>query len=217
MLRVFLENLDETGVKELDWQKIVGGFLNKARLAIIRSLRDKEGFTSQQELLNVQSEVDKFAEQTGINQLNAYGTLHKGLLADIIDNITKAVKPLGAKDYVEYRSFEGNARFNPYFKTEDLSHLVSEGEQTTRTLERLKIKKADFLGESKWDFKLYNRTIEAKIFDNEWLAKFHNGEITIKSGDLLEVDLQTDYVHGPAFQHTQVVHSIQKVVRVISA
>lgn len=217
IVKVFLESIPEDGLKELDWKKIVGGYLNKGRLAAIKALENKPEFTSVAEINNLKDHLDTLARQTELDPMNAYGTLNKGLLADTLDDITKAVSPLRPGDYLEYRSAEGNARFNPRFNTANFSQLVSEGEQTTRQTVRLRIKKPDFLGESRWEFRLHDRKlIEAKILDTAWLQRFHNGEIQIKSGDLLEVELQADYIHGPNYQSAVVHYSIPHVTGVVS-
>jgi len=49
----------------------------------------------------------------------------------------------------------------------------------------LRIKKADYLGESMWDFKHGQLTIQASIFDKGWLADFQSGKIKILPGDAL--------------------------------
>ncbi len=36
----------------------------------------------------------------------------------------------------------------------------------------LKVKKPDFLGTSQWEFRHDNRTIIAKILDDDWLKRF---------------------------------------------
>lgn len=131
-IKVFLESIPEEGLKELDWKKIVGGYLNNDRLAAIKAIEKKLGFTSVDEINNLKSHLDALALNTGLDPMNAYGTINKELLADVIDDITKAVAPLGPHDYLEYRSPEGNARFNPHFNVSNLSRLVSEGEQTTK-------------------------------------------------------------------------------------
>lgn len=217
IIRVFLESIPEEGLKEGNIPKIIGTYLNNARLAALKALQGKPAFDSQQELVDLKNKIDTLCRQTGLDPMNAYGTLHRGMIADYLDDITKSVSSLGPNDIMEYRSAEGNARFNPRFNATNLSNLASEGEQTTRQTVRLRIKKADLLGESRWEFRMYERkTIEAKIQDHAWLRRFHNGEIQIKSGDLLEVELETSYLHGPNYQTTQVHYTIVQVVNIIS-
>ena len=113
-----------------------------------------------------------------------------GLLADWISNLTKALAALTPQDALAYVTPQGRARFNPRFQTENLSALAgAQQESSAQRHVRLRIKKPDFLGESKWDFRrLDDHPLAAKITDDPWLADFHGGHITIRSGDLLEVD-----------------------------
>lgn len=53
---------------------------------------------------------------------------------------------------------------------------------------KLKIKIADFLGHSRWKFKLENgKTIDAKILDEVWLNKFHEKKEILGPGDSIEI------------------------------
>lgn len=53
-----------------------------------------------------------------------------------------------------------------------------------------KIKKPDFLGDSQWDFKHGNKSIKVKILHQDWLDKFHKGEIVVLPGDSLKVKIK---------------------------
>ena len=47
----------------------------------------------------------------------------------------------------------------------------------------LKVKKPDYLGESKWDFRHGGRSFPAKVIHREWLESFQNRDVDIRPGD----------------------------------
>lgn len=51
----------------------------------------------------------------------------------------------------------------------------------------LPIVKVDLLGNSSWSFKYCDRTISAKICDQEFLKSVHSGQTAYKAGDMLDV------------------------------
>lgn len=59
----------------------------------------------------------------------------------------------------------------------------------TRVETSLPIRKADFIGRSRWGFTYNKKTIEASICDDAFLERVHNGE-TIKKGDYINATLE---------------------------
>lgn len=53
----------------------------------------------------------------------------------------------------------------------------------------LKIKSADLLGHSQWTFIYSDKTIKARILDDDFIEKIHNGEV-IKAGDCIKATLE---------------------------
>lgn len=49
----------------------------------------------------------------------------------------------------------------------------------------MKVKKADFLGDSMWEFRFGDRNIVVKISDKEWLEKFQTNRIVVQPGDAI--------------------------------
>lgn len=50
----------------------------------------------------------------------------------------------------------------------------------------LKVKKPDFLGDSKWEMKHGSQRIVCKIIDENWIERFKNKEVLVFPGDSLE-------------------------------
>ncbi|MEB3283227.1 MAG: hypothetical protein VKK42_30335 [Lyngbya sp.] len=79
----------------------------------------------------------------------------------------------------------------------------------------LKIKKPDYLGESKWEFKHEKRTINVKIQDLEWLSKFRNREVVVAPGDAIKAIVEVISKYDFSGEVISIQYSIQKVLEVI--
>lgn len=108
-----------------------------------------------------------------------------------------------------------------HFSNEDIANMsrplpIIEEEQIKNTIisADLPIKKADLLGKSAWSFIFNNKTIDAKIDDEDFIDKIHNGEISIHSGDYITAELvisvQISENHLPDESTTK--YSIRKVI-----
>lgn len=83
-----------------------------------------------------------------------------------------------------------------HFSNKDVTQMskplpIIEEEQIRNTiiLADLPIKKADLLGKSAWSFIFNNKTIDAKIDDEDFIDLIHNGKISIHSGDYITAEL----------------------------
>ena len=78
---------------------------------------------------------------------------------------------------------------------EEIANLFA-GEVITNTLARiLMVRRPDFLGEAKWEFRYEKRPFSAKISDEGWLHEYHAGRIDIRPGDALRVTLLETVTH----------------------
>ena len=84
--------------------------------------------------------------------------------------------------------------------------IPSEGERI------LKVKKPDYLGNSKWGFKYGQHMIEAKVLDDDWLKNFQNNHHTLNPGDSLRVILFEKVAYG---YDNEVVHTEFEVIEVM--
>lgn len=76
----------------------------------------------------------------------------------------------------------------------------------------LKVKKPDYLGDTKWGFKYAGHLIDAKILDDSWLAQFQTRQVSIQPGDSLRVMLREAISYG---YDSEIVHTHYEVVKVI--
>jgi hypothetical protein len=60
----------------------------------------------------------------------------------------------------------------------------------------LVVKRPDFLGDARWEFRHGRLPIEAKILDGGWLADFRNGVAVLKPGDALRAMVRSRVRYG---------------------
>jgi hypothetical protein len=216
-LRDVLSATDDTGLHELDWKKIVGGYLVRAKYLTINWLNKKTEIKGTADLDELQSEILELAEATGVKRIPAYQSPSKFLLVRCIIEISASLEPLQHNDHVVFETQQGErVEFNLSFNVvpESLKALLVE-ESLSHTEEMiLKIKKPDFLGDSRWEF-VHEHIVEAKMMDYEWLERFRDGNITLLPGSALRANVQVDVSYGSEREVVSRSFAILKVHEVI--
>lgn len=81
---------------------------------------------------------------------------------------------------------------------EDMRQVVVDENSVVKTIKQkpieveLLLKKPDLLGDSKWQF-VYNKTIEARIEDEEFLEKVRKGKISVRAGVKIPCLMEVEY------------------------
>ena len=76
----------------------------------------------------------------------------------------------------------------------------------------LKIKKPDYLGDSKWQFKHGKKTMEMKILDDAWLNRFRMKQVTIAPGDSLRAIVKSEVKYDFSNDVISEKHEILKML-----
>ena len=71
-LRALLNATDDTGLQELNWKRIVGGYLVRAKYLTIDWLNKRTEISSREELGELQQQILKVAESSGAKRIPAY-------------------------------------------------------------------------------------------------------------------------------------------------
>ncbi|AMJ65737.1 hypothetical protein [Hymenobacter sp. PAMC 26628] len=214
-LAVFLRGIPEEAVKSFDWRKVIGHFLNKGLQRFIKFLEDKPGLYSADELKNLQTALEGDAAAASINPLLVPGQIPLDKLVVFIEELTRAVSSLREKEYIEYRSSAGNARFNPHFNTANLQALLVTETQNSESEYLVKAKRPDFMGESMWELVLKGHTITAKMADTGWLEDFHEGRVDFRPSDYLRIKLHTETTFRGSFGNPSAHYTVLKVLGVV--
>jgi hypothetical protein len=120
-----------------------------------------------------------------------YSPTNAKAIAENLNALSASTRELTGKDKVTYKD---DISEKPIEKGRSIELKAIEDAITDRTITNnvsliLLIRRPDFLGDSKWDFRIDKHTLDAKIADEEWLDKFKNGLVPLKPGDAMEVDL----------------------------
>jgi hypothetical protein len=94
-------------------------------------------------------------------------------IARSVELIADAVKPLSGNDSMKYLSSSAlPVEFNRSFDVvpESLTNLLVNESLVNDAQMILMVKKPDFLGDSKWEFRYGTTSLQAKMQDLEWLA-----------------------------------------------
>lgn len=215
-LRNVLESTDDDALKNLDWKKQVGKYLVKSKYFLVSFLKDKTEITDKKQLYEAQSELLKLAEETEVRKFPAYTPITPQKLIESIDLLNKSLKNLDPNDTVKFISDEGEVNFNLGFdfvpdKMQEL--LTKESISSTQEM-ILKVKKPDYLGDSKWDFK-HEKSLSAKILHIEWLNDFQNRKLDVRPGDSLKAKVKITVNYGYDNEVINTVYEIIEIVKII--
>jgi len=217
--RVIIEDLPDEALKESSFKKILGHFLIKAKYKILKFTEEKEKIESIREIKELEGELLTLAEETDIIYLPAYKPIETEKLLTHINSINNSIAPLIEEDKISYISSEGTTKINNNLaiSNEIIVELLTSETIESNGIRILKIKKPDFLGQSKWLFRYQGHQIEAKITDIKWLSSYQGRQEDLRPGDSIKANLneKTSYGHDGEIVH--VVYEVTDVEDVIRA
>jgi len=186
-LKTLLESIDNEAIKELELKKLIGAYLVKVKYVIIDFLEDRTTITNASEVIELQAELVDAAKETKASPLENYTTPTAKDLLDNIHELQAAVGELQPEDKVYYLAPSRSVPINLEFKItpETIEDLITKQTLVSTYEMILKVKKPDYLGDSKWQFKYDKRTIDVKIIDDEWLKRFRKKDFYLGPGDAI--------------------------------
>lgn len=196
-LKSVLESTDDDDLRNIDWRRIVGKYLVKAKYFIIDwTNKEHEDISS---IKTLQNNVKELAEETGVRKLPFYGEIDTKDIANIATSINQAKTLLSGSDSMKYLTQDAEIDFDLSMdiNTEKIQDILTKETMTSENSKLiLVVKKPDYLGSSKWDLKHGNRTISASIEDSEWLGRFQSREIDVRPGDALRCTVRIEIKYG---------------------
>lgn len=220
-IKAFLRNIisdipDET-LRSGEIKKIIGHFLVVAKYKLCEWLSDEEPINSNR-LKELQESINLSASQIGVDQVVGYQPISSAELVQVIIKLTKATYTLSDGDQLYYQSKSGEVTMptKRNISQEEIETLLISSTKTSETEAVLKVKKPDYLGNSKWNFRWNDSSIDAKIESKEWLSSFQQGEVAVLPGDSLKAVVKT---HTTTDIHDQVIKiefAISEVLEVLT-
>jgi hypothetical protein len=195
---------------------LVGQYLVKSKHAILRWLDGKDKIGSRTEVLELQREIAQLAPAAPHELLPA-GTVPIDRLLEDVQSISIGVSELRHEDSailisaIDVTPVEKRIRVTD----DDIAQLLTQETTSTEAPMTLLVKKPDYLGNSKWEFKHGDNAIEARIVDLEWLARFQSGQVDLKPGDALNAIVTSEMALGFEANLVEARHEIVKVLGVV--
>ncbi len=190
-----LEVIDDQDLRDLNWKRIAGKFLVTAKAKVINSMASRDRIANIQEVQHVRDEIFQLARATGVNQLDAYTPPNDATLLYRMEQISTALVPLTGNDRASYvTTDETRVEFNPNFRItkEQIQDLLTNETLRQEIEALLKVKKPDYLGQSRWDVQHEGRAVQAKIEDQRWLELFQRRQIDLRPGDALRAQTRVE-------------------------
>jgi hypothetical protein len=215
-LRELLQSVNDEALKSGEWKKVVGNYLVKTKYIVLKFLEDKDKLSNRDDIARLQREITVAAETTDVKWIPAYGPVPLPKLLGSIQGVNEALGHLGKKDTAKFMSAEGDANLNLtlQFDISEMEELLTSEVISNESPMIVKVKKPDYLGESKWEF-VFEHSIEAKILDAEWLTRFQNRLEDVRPGDALRALVRTEVRYGYEHDVISTRYSILKVIEVI--
>jgi hypothetical protein len=214
-----VRDIPDDALKEANIRRVIGHFLLKAKYVVLKWCDETKKIESIDQVRQLERELVAIAEETDAKMVPAYSPIETHRLLGHINSIQMALKRLDDEDLIEYRSRFGIARFNGTLAiSSEIIREVLTREVISKELDGVvKVKKPDYLGNSKWGFRFQGHTIEAKVRDSEWLFRFQNKLEPVQPGDSLKVKLKQDISYGYEGEIVHISYEVLRVAEVIPA
>jgi hypothetical protein len=216
-LKQILEEINDNALENMDWKPAVGKYLVKAKYRLLSHLEGKKSLPPKNDIEAIAAEISRAAQETGVRRLPAYRAIDAVSLANKAREISESLKPLEEGDTISFESDEGTALLSPEFVVtqEDITELFA-GRSIANDLQRiLMVRRPDFLGDARWEFRYERKPFSARIGDEAWLHEFHTGKIDIRPGDALRVMLREMVTYDQGGEVMKEEREILQVLEVI--
>lgn len=214
-----LRGVDDEAINNLNWKKILGGFLLQGKHSLLKWIETRERIENRQDLEVLSKEIYQLAGQTQILHLPTYSPIPLSIIANDISLISSALQHLGPNDYADYQAAGITSKFNNrfIFDAEFTEEILTQEVITNKSTVLIQVKKPDYLGESMWEFKHAEHLIKAKIEDAEWLKRFQLRKVEVLPGDSLRVILETSTHHGADGEEIVTYYKVLKILEIKKA
>jgi hypothetical protein len=219
-LRTNLKSSQDDAFYPVNWKPLIGEFLIKGKKSLIDFMKNKSTVTNIFELKPLEDQIIQLAEIKDFKLVPKRSQLKQRKLLESLKDISTGVSALTEGDSVKFISLDhGESVLNVKFKlsAENIEDLMTKETAVKKGEKILKIKKADYLGESMWDFKHGQVTIQASIIDKGWLIDFQSGKIKILPGDSLRANVGEYYRFDQNNNLIGLNYKIEKIDEIIHA
>jgi len=212
-----LESISDNDLRNLNWKKAVGRYLVKGKHKLLAAMNASPQLPSRHQLEILSVELHTLAQETDVKQMPSYTAIKPVDLAKEIKKINDAIYDLEASDRITFISDDGQAQIYSgiIITQESITELFTENEIENEIEIILVVRRPDFLGETKWEFRHEKKSVSAKIEDEGWLSDYRAAKIDIRPGDALRVKARESVTYDKAGEVIKNEMAIVKVIKII--
>lgn len=214
-----IEEIPDEALKNGEIKRIVGHFLHKGKHKILEWCSERDEIENRDDVKKLQFELLKLAEETDLTYIPAYIPFKEEVLLTDIYTMQESLSYLEKTDSAKLISNKIESSFNKKFNVSEevIKEMITREILVSESIRILKIKKVDFLGNSKWSFKYNGHTIEAKILNTEWLNQYQSRMIELHPGDSVKVLLIEEISYGYDNEVVHVDYLIKEIKEILPA
>jgi hypothetical protein len=220
-LRTWLRNAltatDDDALKKIDWRPAIGRYLVRAKYIYIEWANDPD--PGRASLVELAKRFGRIASETDVRQLPAYAPPAVIDLAETAKEIDAAKGYLLEGDSVSYEAvgeppstFDLSVMHSPD-QLVDLS--IKETVKFPPAPMTLIVRRPDYLGSSKWEFRHGRRSLSIRIDDAEWVCAFQARKVDVRPGDALRCMVCIENSYGHDNELMREGYAVTKVIEVL--
>lgn len=217
VVRNGLMSIDDDLISDISINRIIGFFLVKGKYLLIDFIDKNRNNYTNNNLIELSKTITQIADEYKITQIPGYHPIDQKSILESTQKITHARSIMTATDTVEFITSEGSLYIPKLAEIEESQwdELLSSDHKYSHTILILKVKKADFIGESMWEFKYEDNTYPMKIYDHDWLDKYHKGEYDLRPGDSVRAEVDITTVYDLNGEVSKIHYTITKITEII--
>jgi len=196
---------------------VVCEYINNGRNTIFDAMRAGP-ISTEKQIEDIRVLITTGANEKGISERFSYTPPSISEIIDSTKEMAGATSELREDETVILS--EGTVKTelpkNVEVEVSKIERELSKKFVTTKRELILKVKKPDYLGEAKWEFKHGKNRVDANIEDEDWLERFHSKKAIIAPGDSLEViiRLEEEYdKHGDLLKEEYAIEKVKEIIR----
>ncbi len=198
VLRTLLREVDDDALKNVDWRPLVGQYLVKGKQSLLKWLDGRESVPSRTEVLGLRAALLDIAPDNVEGLRLPANPIPIDRLLEDLRELSEGVASLQPSDSAQLLSGGATTPIETRFRIsqDDIKQLLTQRTVESTSEQTLLVKKPDYLGRSRWEFRLGDQTIEAKMLDDTWLDGFRTGRIVLQPGHSLLAVLKSEAAMG---------------------
>ncbi len=188
-------------------KEAIADLLIKIKHKIIKMLEEEPSQINQKTPKILSEEIEK-------SELKHIGyTIHKTKLLEAIGDLSHSAKSFEKKPIIEIEGEKMLIIDNYTFNPEEIEGIQK---RTHTVRDKFIIKKPDIIGSSKWTI-IFDKNIDVKIADENFIKQIRQRKISIAFGDMLDAELKIEtYIDPDDMSIVETHYTITKVYGIVA-